>query len=214
MFQRLCRIASTPFLASAWALLLLTGCSGARGDVSPAPSSVGARRIQVGDTASGLHEPLRVTGARAHVLLFTAVGCERSASYAPEISRLMERFSEKGIRFLLIDTGGPGRADEVQRNARELGYSQVVLLDPEHELVRELGVRVTPEAVVALPDGMLVYRGRIDDLWTESGVARDEPRYRDLEEALEGVVAGKRGPRIHTLAAGTPIPSVDPDGRP
>ena len=44
-----------------------------------------------------------------------------------------------------------------------------ILLDPDQRVARQAGVRVTPEAVVLASDGQVLYRGRINDLYTPDG---------------------------------------------
>src|SRR5207248_11130504 len=65
-----------------------------------------------------------------------------------------------------------------------------ILLDPHHELVGRTGATVTPEAVVIGTDGVIVYRGRIDNLYVEPGKKRSSATRHDLREALESIQAG------------------------
>ena len=51
-----------------------------------------------------------------------------------------------------------------------------ILLDPAQLVARQADVRVTPEAVVVLPDGQVIYRGRIDDRYAADGRKRPQPR--------------------------------------
>ena len=48
----------------------------------------------------------------------------------------------------------------------------------------------------------VVYRGRIDDRYIELGLDRSQPTVRDLEQALEAVVAGKPVAVRETQAVG------------
>jgi hypothetical protein len=60
--------------------------------------------------------------------------------------------------------------------------------------------------VVLAPSGQVLYRGRIDDLYTLDGTRREAPRTRDLEEAIQAVLAGKPPPVAQTKAFGCPLP--------
>jgi hypothetical protein len=53
---------------------------------------------------------------------------------------------------------------------------------------------VTPEVAVVGPGGALLYRGRIDDLWSDYGKRRQEPTTRDLRAALDAALAGRPTP--------------------
>ena len=61
-------------------------------------------------------------------------------------------------------------------------------------------------SVVLAPSGRVLYRGRIDDLYTLDGKRRDAPTTRDLEEAIKAVLAGKPPPVARTKAFGCPLP--------
>ena len=48
----------------------------------------------------------------------------------------------------------------------------------------------------------VLYRGRIDDRYIEFGKDRPEPTVRDLERALDAIIAGKPVPVRETRAIG------------
>jgi hypothetical protein len=83
------------------------------------------------------------------------------------------------------------------------------LLDPAHKVVRAAGATVTPEAAVISPSGTLLYRGRIDDLYLDFGKRRREPTKRDLREALDAILTGKKPALRTTNAVGCFIPEVN-----
>jgi len=127
-------------------------------------------------------EPIRV-------LVFTTTDCPISNRYAPEIQRLATKFADK-VRFVLVYPV-PTDTDAMIRDHRtKYAYSIDAIRDPAQALVKQTGVTVTPE--VAVMDGSRVlYRGRIDDRYVEFGKDRPQPTTRDLETALDAVVAGK-----------------------
>src|SRR4051812_30181341 len=96
------------------------------------------------------------------VLVFTATECPISNRYAPELVRLRDRFTPRGVHFRLVyaDPGEPVAA--VRRHLRAFGFGADGWRDPAHELVRLAGATVTPEVAVFAPDpagGLrLVYR--------------------------------------------------------
>src|SRR5262245_60109975 len=137
-----------------------------------------------------LERPLEEPGAAAIVLLFVDPQCPISNAYAPEILRLHQEFAPRGVAFDLV-YADPDRSEaEVRRHVDEFGYTMTALLDPEHRLVARAGATVTPEAALFLPDGALVYHGRIDDRFVELGKQRAAPTRRDLRDALEAVLRG------------------------
>ncbi len=68
--------------------------------------------------------------------------------------------------------------------------------------MKQTGVTVTPEVAVMSADQKLLYRGRIDDRYVEFGKDRPEPTVRDLERALDAILAGKPVPVRETQAVG------------
>lgn len=139
------------------------------------------------------------------VLVFDRIDCPISNRYAPEIRRLHERFAPRGVRFRLVYPGRDVRPTLIRRHLREFGYPIDALRDPDFALVDLTGARVTPEAAV-FRGRTLVYRGRIDDRYVSLGRMRPAPRRRDLEEALEALVAGRPvpppgGPAVGCLIA-------------
>src|SRR5207237_2170241 len=96
----------------------------------------------------------------------------------------------------------------VARRAAEWGLPFPILLDPAQRVVQQAGIQVTPEAVVLLPDGQVLYRGRIADRGTPDGRRRSQPRRRDLEAALRAILAGELPVITQTRPFGTPLPPL------
>ncbi|MCY3776783.1 MAG: redoxin domain-containing protein [Candidatus Aminicenantes bacterium] len=125
------------------------------------------------------------------VFLFLRSDCPISNRYAPELRRLHEAFSPRGVRFWLVYVDPQEEAGSIRRHAGEFQLPGEILRDSGHDLVRLTGARVTPEAAVFDAGGRLVYRGRIDDRYTDFGKARARPNRRDLMLALESVLQGE-----------------------
>jgi hypothetical protein len=97
----------------------------------------------------------------------------------------------------------PGLTPAAAReHAREYDLRALVLLDPQHRLVKLLKATVTPEAVVLGKNGQILYRGRIDDLYAGLGKKRGAPTHHDLGEALDTITAGKKVKPKETKAIG------------
>ena len=54
------------------------------------------------------------------------------------------------------------------------------------------------------------YRGRIDDRYAAPGKLRAEPTARDLQAAIEAVLAGQKPASPQTEAVGCPLPKAAP----
>src|SRR5207253_9122812 len=69
------------------------------------------------------------------------------------------------------------------RRSSDLGYKLPALRDPQHALVTQAQVQVTPEAAVFDANHHLLYHGRIDDLYQDFGRARPAATTHELDDA-------------------------------
>ena len=138
-------------------------------------------------------EPIRV-------LVFTTTDCPISNRYAPEINRLAEKYTGKAT-FVLVYPVAADSPEMIRAHQRKYGYSLESIRDTAHHLLTQTGVTVTPEVAV-MAGGRMVYRGRIDDRYVALGTERPQPTRRDLEAALDAVIAGKPVPQRETRAVG------------
>jgi len=178
----------------------------------------GARRIDdfsLPDLTGHLHTLAQWSGHKGVVLIFLGTDCPVSNGYAPEMQRLADRFGPLGIVTLGVHGDPSVTQESAVEHAKTYGLRFPVLLDPEQVLARATGVRIMPEVVVALPSGEVLYRGRIDDRFAPGGKRRDEPRVRELHDALQAVCDGKRPAVTESKAFGCPLPKprVAADGK-
>ncbi len=129
-------------------------------------------------------------GTKASVVIFITVDCPIANAFQPTIRRLGERFEGEGVRMTLVHVDPDVDRARARKHAGEYGILLPVVLDPEHAMVSATGATITPEAVVVLPRGQVVYRGRINDLYTGLGERRRAPRTAELEEVIGAVLAG------------------------
>lgn len=150
--------------------------------------------------------PLEDEGTRAVVLFFAAHDCPVSNSFLPEMSRVAEKYGPSGVAAFLIYAEPDLEPREASRHCREYAVRMPVAIDATLSLAAQVGVKVTPEAVVIARSGKVVYRGRIDDTFAALGRRRAEPSRRDLRDALDALLSGKAGPLLETPAVGCFIP--------
>lgn len=127
-------------------------------------------------------EPIRV-------LVFTSTDCPISNRYAPEIERLAAKFKGKA-QFILVYPVPTDSLEMIREHAKKFAYSIETLRDTDQKLVKQIGVTVTPEAAI-MNGTRVMYRGRIDDRYIDFGKDRIVPTKRDLEDALDALIAGK-----------------------
>ncbi len=146
---------------------------------------------------------LQLTAAAAvpTVLVFTTTDCPISNRYAPEITRLTEKFAGKA-RVVLVYPVASDTEAMIREHVKKFGYTNEWRRDVDQKLVKQTGVTVTPETAVLGADQKLLYRGRIDDRYVDFGKQRPQPTVRDLERSLEAILAGKPVPVAETRAVG------------
>jgi len=154
-------------------------------------------------------DPLRAEqGIRATALIFTRTDCPIANQAAPEIERVRALYADRGVRFWLVYVDPREPASRVRAHMDEYALRVPVICDPDHALVRQAGVQVTPEAALYVHDEgvpRLVYRGRLDDRVAALGRQRPRATRFDLREAVESALAGKTSPLVITPAAGCQI---------
>ena len=136
------------------------------------------------------------------VLIFVSVDCPVSNRYAPEIKRLHDEFTARGLRFRLVYPNPLDDEAAISRHLQEFGYPPIAERDRDHRLVKLAGASVTPEAAVFDARQRLVYRGRIDNRFVELGRERPAATEHDLRNALTAALAGKPATLTRTQAVG------------
>lgn len=181
-------------------LVLATSCAPAATTVRPVPVATTT------DLTGRLLDPFAATPARkATLLLFITDTCPISNGYAPEVRRLAEAYSSRGIAFYLVYADADLSQADAQKHYQDYAYPCPALLDPRHELVRRAGATVTPEAAVFLPSGQRIYLGRIDDRAVAYAKSRTVPTTHDLQDVLESLVHDQPVTPHTTKAVGCPI---------
>ena len=127
------------------------------------------------------------------VVMFICNHCPYVQAVENRLIRLAREFEPRGVRFVAVcandaETYPDDAFDKMAARWREHGYGFPYLHDEAQDVARAFGAVCTPDIFVYDRDRRLAYRGRIDDSWKdESKVKR-----RELAEALETLVAGKR----------------------
>jgi len=134
--------------------------------------------------------PLNSNAGRPVILVFVQEDCPVSRRYAPTIQQISDEH-QKTARFYLIFPDKSESPSDIRKYLSEFHYSIPGLRDPEHALVKKAHVQVTPEAAVFDGKGVLVYHGRIDNLYQSYGHARSAPTTHELEDAIQATLAGR-----------------------
>ena len=153
---------------------------------------------------------LTAAGTRAVVLLFIASDCPVSNRYLPELTRIEQQFTPRGVSFWFVYPNLTETPATIRAHQAAFTTGGHVLTDPVQQLAHLTGARVTPEAAILLPspEGLRpVYTGRIDDRYLSIGQERPHATRNDLEAALTAALAGRPVPPPGGPAVGCGIVS-------
>ena len=152
---------------------------------------------------------------KAFVLVFVDSGCPLAAKYLPVLQRLESAYRDKDVQFVAVNSGPSDTIVTMAAQAVEFNVEFPFVKDAEYKVADALGVERTPEVVVLDGKRTLRYRGRIDDQYRPGG-NRAEPTRRDLQAALDAVLAGKEVAVPTTTVDGCLItrPAANTDDKP
>jgi thiol-disulfide isomerase/thioredoxin len=159
------------------------------GLASFASTSLGAENTAF-DLAGNPVDPLKSGGGKIVVLVFVRTDCPVANRYAPTIQKLSEEHAAQAV-FWLVYPSKAESAEAIRKHEREYGYKIPALRDPQHVLVKESQVEITPEVAVFSTDRRLVYHGRIDNLYQDVGHKRSAATTHELEDAISAALGGK-----------------------
>jgi len=147
-------------------------------------------------------------GSKFAALIFITTDCPIANAYAPEIGRLDAFVAASGGKLTLVHVDAERSAKEAAQHAADYGLKSPVVIDREHQLVSATGATVTPEAALVGPDGALIYRGRINDLFAGYGERRRQATTHDLKQAITSFLNGETLESARIEAVGCYIPEL------
>jgi uncharacterized protein len=153
---------------------------------SPPP----AVSLHVQDQNGVEHTVMEFGNAKAVVLIGQGNGCPIMQKSVQKINDLVEKYSARGVKVLLINPNTEDTPDSVRTEAKDYGFHVQILLDPTQKITRWLGLTRTAEAVVLIPGSWTTaYEGAIDD---ELGYSVDKFKASGhfLGDALDQILAG------------------------
>jgi peroxiredoxin len=147
------------------------------------------------------------------VVVFLAADCPLAKLYAPRLVELAGAYQRQGVGFLAIGSNQHEEVRDLARYTRLHAIPFPVLKDVGNVVADRFAAERSPEVFVLDHERRIRYRGRIDDQY---GVGVQKPRVtrRDLQDALDAVLAGKPVSVPMTQAPGCPISRAQHVSRP
>ena len=160
-------------------------------------------RVRLPDLDNNSVDPFAVpAGTKAVVFVFVSVDCPISNRYAPEIQRLHDTFTSRGIAFRIVYPNPAESPAMIRGHLKDYSLPPVALRDPKQELAKLAGATITPEAALFDVQDRRLYLGRIDDRYVNIGLQRPSATQHDLQDALADMLAGRRVRQAVTPAVG------------
>jgi len=142
-----------------------------------------------------------LSGAKGTVVVFLGTECPLAKAYTPRIVELSEKYVGKGVCFVAVDSNLQDSLQEMTAHARRFKLDVPFLKDPDQSLADLLGATRTPEVCLIDSQNILCYRGRIDDQYG-IGFAREKATKRELQEAIDALLADQQIETAQAQAAG------------
>ena len=142
--------------------------------------------------------------SEAIVVMFIATKCPVSNAYNSRMENLYKNYKDKGISFIAINSNKAEGVEEIKSHAEEHDLTFLILKDEQNKIADKFEASVTPEIYVLNSNFEIQYHGRIDDSREEDNV-----QSKDLEKALNEIIAGKKISNNRTKAFGCSIKRVE-----
>jgi len=176
------------------AIAILCGCLAGLGVMGGALALEPGQRVdnfRLLDHRGVSHELYYLSDAKVVVLMVHGDGCPIVRNALPTLRALRDRYRDRGVEFLLINSNLQDDRDAVAQEAAEFGIDLPILKDETQLIGESLGVERTADVFVIEPNTWkLLYRGPIDDRLSY-GAQKPAATRNYLADALEDVLSGK-----------------------
>jgi peroxiredoxin len=148
-----------------------------------------------------------VAGPKGMLAMFICRHCPFVKHVQDELARIGRDYAGRGIGIVAISANdvtshAEDSPTKLAYQARELNFNFPYLFDQTQDVARAYDAQCTPDFFLYDAQGMLVYRGQLDD----SRPGSDIPvTGRDLRAALDAVIAGRPVPPEQRASLGCNI---------
>ena len=142
------------------------------------------------DLSGKTHNLGQSEGAKGVALVFLSPECPVSNQYIPELNRLSASAKEKRLEFYGIVSDPTLTRAKAAEYPPQFKIEFPVLFDATGELSAVFSPTHVPEVFVLDNMGHVVYRGRIDDQYTEKIKRKSTVTAHEFAEAVEAVALG------------------------
>jgi peroxiredoxin len=160
-----------------------------------------SQMLELGSSAPGFSLPdpdgnshALADDASAYLVMFICNHCPFVVHVQQQLAQLGRDYADRSVAIYGINSNDPetypsDNAANMQRVAREQGYTFPYLIDAEQSVAKAYRAACTPDIYLFDSDRLLVYRGQLDGSRPGNDVPADGL---DIRNALEAVLAGEQ----------------------
>ncbi|QDS94083.1 Thiol-disulfide oxidoreductase ResA [Roseimaritima multifibrata] len=141
---------------------------------------------------------------RLVAVVFLGTECPLAKLYGPRLNDIQERFSDKGVQVIGINSNSQDSLTEIAAYVHRHHISFPMLKDPGSRVADQFRAERTPEVFLLDSERKIRYHGRIDDQYGV-GYSREREASPELVNAIEDLLAGKPIAVPNTEAVGCHI---------
>jgi len=168
----------------AWMCLLMLGCgSTATAQVEPGQAMPDFKLKDL----NGKEHSLADYKGKIVVIEFCSHNCPYSRGTDPQLIALAEKYADKGVVVIGIDSNTPNDVESIKKYAEEKGKKYPILKDVDNVYADKVGATRTPEVFVIDKEGKVAYHGAFDD--RKNPEKPGETPY--VENAVKALLDGK-----------------------
>ncbi|MGE3263261.1 MAG: redoxin family protein [Bacteriovoracia bacterium] len=152
-----------------------------------------------------LYRGAKLAESKAIVFISTGIGCPIVEKSLPKVQSLAEKYQDKKIQFVLVNSNVQDERADIVKHAKEFGIKLPILLDQSQIVADALNFDRTAEAVIVeTKNWQIVYRGAIDDRmsYTDTKLAA---KHEYLGNALDDFLANRNIRQAKTETMGCAI---------
>lgn len=138
------------------------------------------------------HKIGQMAGSKGVALLFISPECPVSNQYVPELNRLAARAKEKSVEFYGIISDETITRAKGAEYPKQFNVKFPILFDATGELRNVFEPTHVPEVFVLDQAGQIIYRGRIDDQYTDKIKRKANVSTHELADAIDALHSGSK----------------------
>lgn len=189
-------------------LCALAACAGEVAVASQTPElAVGAKApaFSLVNAVDNKTVTMKPDDGKLKVVVFTCNQCPYAKAFEPRIIEIANKWGHKGVNFYAVDPNDDTKYPEeslagMKARAEEKDYPFPYLKDGDSAIARAYGARVTPHVYLVDGDGIVRYRGYVDD-----SAKPAERKTEGLVNALTALTNGREIANAETRAFGCTI---------